>query len=52
MTRWRQASPLSHPQRGLLPRFDANVYFTCASKDLLTASVERLKAGSELETAV
>jgi hypothetical protein len=30
---------------GLLQDFNANVYFTGASKDLLTASVEQLKAG-------
>ncbi len=30
---------------GLLQDFNANVYFTGASKDLLSASVEQLKAG-------
>jgi hypothetical protein len=30
---------------GLLQNFNANVYFTGASKDLLSASVEQLKAG-------
>jgi hypothetical protein len=30
---------------GALRDFNANVYFTGASKDLLTASVEQLKAG-------
>lgn len=30
---------------GCLRDFDANVYFTGATKDLLTASVEQLKAG-------
>ena len=30
---------------GLLRDFNANVYFTGASKDLLSASVEQLKAG-------
>jgi hypothetical protein len=30
---------------GLLQNFNANSYFTDASKDLLTASVEQMKAG-------
>jgi len=30
---------------GSLQMFDANVYFTTASKDLLSASIEQIKAG-------